>query len=493
MNYSYLNNIKFEKGKGNAIYLQIAHGIASLIKAGILKPGQKLPGSRILAEKLGVNRNTIKSSVDELLSEGWVITRARSGLFINASLPLVSPQKNLSFSNEISSVSGFYLTVNDMLSVPDVSHLPLQFNDGFPDPRLSPLNELGREYHKLLKKTKPLDSFSYAEPEGDSLFRKVLSQQLNEYRGMKTSPANLFITRGCIMGIYLVAQATLKPGDKVVIGERNYYTSNLCFKHFGAELLYIPVDDKGVDTHSLELLLQCHNVRMIYITSHHHHPTTVTLAPERRIHLYELAKQHKIIILEDDYDFDYHYNNKPTLPIASMDTEGLVIYVGSYSKIIYPSIRIGFLVASSDLILELCKYRRIIDRQGDHIMERAIANIILDGTMQRYLRKSNKIYKRRKEYFCEQLRKNFTNYIDFKEPEGGMAVWVTFKQHSLHDISKRCKERGLYLSDGTMHPNSLLYKNSCRMGFASMSEEEIDQSCLILKEVIEDLNFNNSI
>lgn len=288
-----------------------------------------------------------------------------------------------------------------------------------------------------------------------------------------------------MLGIHLLAQVLLSRGDKVVVGDRNYRTANLCFEQRGAQLLRVPVDEKGLDTSALESLLLQHPVRLLYITSHHHHPTTVTLAPERRLHLYELAKKHRFCILEDDYDFDYHYDNKPTLPIASMDSQGLVVYTGSYSKVIYPGIRVGFVVAPPNLMLELVKYRRITDRQGDHLIERAIANLMREGTMQRYLRKSKNLYKRRKEHFCALLRDEFGSYLDFREPEGGMAVWVKFREaYPLPLVAAACAAKGVYLSNGHAYSNLDSSGNACRMGFASMTEQEMRQACEVLKGVL---------
>lgn len=493
MIYPYLNDILVDKQNAIPVYLQIAQNLARLIKQGIVKPGQKLPGSRVLAEKLKLNRNTVILAFDELLSEGWVEARARSGLYVNKELPLVRNRGGMPLENIFPAKAGFELSHNPLLEAPEVPHLPLQFNDGIPDPRLSPLNELGREYHRLLKKAAPLSLFSYADAKGDPGLRNILSKDLGEHRGLKVGAEQLLISRGSIMAFYLIVQTLLKRGDAVVVGELSFKTANLGFEHAGAKLLRIPVDEKGIDTRELERLLESHKVRMLYVTSHHHHPTTVTLAPERRIHLYELAKKWKFIILEDDYDFDYHYENKPTLPIASMDTHGLVVYIGSYSKIIYPGIRIGFIAAPENVVEEMVKFRRIMDRQGDHVLERAIANLIQDGSLQRYLRKSKKEYKRRKEYFCRQLNERFTDYLYFTEPEGGMAVWVQFKEnYPLSEVALSCKERGLHLSNGQSYNPPGRDLNACRMGFATMNVGEIEKACNILEEVLKEMNTGKS-
>lgn len=486
IDYPYLNEVKFERNSEQPVFLQIARSLAALIKGGIIKPGQKLPGSRKMAEMLKVNRNTISLATDELLTEGWVISRPKSGLFINAHLPVVQPHPHFADDGQKEERREIDLQPNLGLEAPELTHLRYEFNDGIPDPRLSPLNELGREYHKLLKKSAPLKLFGYAEAQGEPFLRKILSRDLNENRCLKTSDDTIFITRGSIMAISLITQALVKKGDGVAVGTLSYRTGNLIFEHAGARLIKIPVDEKGIDTGNLEAVLEKEKIKMLYVTSHHHHPTTVTLAPERRVHVYELAKKWGFLILEDDYDFDFHYENRPTLPIASMDTSGLVAYIGSWSKTMFPGIRTGFVAAPKALIQEMTKYRRIMDRQGDHVMERAIANLMYDGTMQRYLRKSKKIYAKRKVYFCQRLRSTFSEYLHFTEPEGGMAVWVQFKEgYPLPEISRRCRQKGLYISDGRAYNSPDEFLNYCRLGFTHMNEEEIDSACGILKEVLE--------
>ncbi|MGF1636509.1 MAG: PLP-dependent aminotransferase family protein [Cyclobacteriaceae bacterium] len=483
MSYSFLSSIKIDKGKAQAVYVQLAQELALVIKQGIVKPGQKLPGSRTMAELLLLNRNTITLALEELQAQGWIVIKNKSGAYVNDALPEIRLQQPAANIETNLPEQKFDLEINELLLPPQVSSCRLQFNDGEPDIRLSPLNELGREYHRLLKKTGYKHLFSYNYAEGDPELRKVIAGQLNEFRGFDISEENVFITRGSIMAIYLLSRVCLKPGDKVAIAELNYMTGNLCFENTGAKLIRVPLDEKGMQTEELENILAHEKIRLLYITSHHQHPTTVCLAPERRLHLYELAKKHSFLIIEDDYDFDYHYKHKPTLPIAGLDKQGLVAYIGSYSKIIYPGIRLGYLVASPHIIKELVKYRRIVDRQGDHLLERAIANLFKDGTMQRYLRKSIKIYEKRKEFFCAILEEEFKPYLDFTEPEGGMAVWVKFKNgYDLEEISKRCAEQQLSISSGVFYDPPGKRNNACRLGFVHMNEIELREACDILLE-----------
>jgi GntR family transcriptional regulator/MocR family aminotransferase len=167
-------------------------------------------------------------------------------------------------------------------------------------------------------------------------------------------------------------------------------------------------------------------IKAVYIIPHHHCPTTVTMSVERRLKLLSLAKEYRFAIMEDDYDFDFHYDNKPYLPLASIDHNQNVIYIGSITKTFAPALRIGFMTGPSAFVEAASSLRQLIDRQGDTLLEEAFAVLFDNGEMERHFRKSLKIYKQRRNLFCQLLKSDFNEVIEFKIPEGGLAVWSNF-------------------------------------------------------------------
>src|SRR5690606_1956299 len=154
-----------------------------------------------------------------------------------------------------------------------------------------------------------------------------------------------------------------------VVGELSYFSANMIFQKSGARIKTIPVDEEGIDTEVLQTLCAQQQIRMVYVTPHHHYPTTVSLSVQRRMELLRLANQYGFVIVEDDYDYDFCYHKQPLLPLAGADTTGMVIYVGSFGKSLAPGFRTGFIVAPHNLMREMRKYLGIIDRQGDIVME----------------------------------------------------------------------------------------------------------------------------
>jgi GntR family transcriptional regulator / MocR family aminotransferase len=468
------------------LYVQIANGISRNIQSGILKTGTKLLGSRQMADLLNVHRKTVIAAYEELYSEGWIEVLPKKGTFIAQNLPTVKP---ISFSENKEKhtfeIPNLIIPQNEIIKIPPVISHRLAFNDGLPDVRLAPREELARLYAHYIKFG---DSalLQYTHPYGHTRFREVFSTFLNETRGMNIQPENIITTRGSQMAFYLVGSALFQKNDEIIVGELNYPAANMTFESLGLKLNIVPIDEDGIVVDAIEEICEKRrakgtSIKAIYITSHHYHPTTVTLKPERRIKLLALAEKYGFYIIEDDYDYDYHYSNRPVLPLASADRHGLVIYLGSFTKKIAPTFRVGYIIAKQEIIEELAKHRRIIDRQGDTILELILADMLADGTLKRYTTKALKTYRERRDFTCDLLKTQLGDLIDFKIPDGGMAIWAKFdKAISLEKLSEKVGKRGLYLSNGLAYPNL----NACRMGFASMNFREIEEAVGVLRRSI---------
>ncbi len=222
---------------------------------------------------------------------------------------------------------------------------------------------------------------------------------------------------------------------------------------------------------------------MLYLTPHHHYPTTVTLSAARRVELLQLASAYGFIILEDDYDYDFHYNGNSVLPLASADTNGMVVYIGSFCKSLAPGFRAGYLIAPENLIREMAKFRSLVDRQGDMLMEQALAELLEEKEIQRHLKKAVKIYQERRDVFTGLLQKHLGDELSFVSPPGGLSVWINWNPRlNLMRISKNCLKRNLYL------PQELLYQTdnftAMRLGFGNLTVDELEEAVNILSSAV---------
>ncbi len=484
--YPWKTVIHIDKAAPMAVYLQLAKGVIEEITAGRLQPGQRLPGSRALAGLLSLNRKTVVLAFEELAAQGWIAQLPAKGTFVSQALPIsqYQPLDNQANGNEVSPVeTGFDLYPLSYLP----AHSPERYSgivltDGSPDVRLAPMDALYKHCRTFAQTQVTARYLTYGDVAGERTLRHELAQYLQQTRGLVGKTENILITRGSQMAIYLILSALLRNGDHVLVGESSYPVVNDVVHRLGGNVLTVPVDDKGIDVEAIEAVCQKTPFRALYLTPHHHYPTTVTLSAERRIRLLRLAEEYRFAIIEDDYDYDFHYASSPLLPMASLDRHGVVIYIGSFSKIIAPAVRVGYLVAPVKMIESLVKLRKIVDRQGDFVMERAIAEMIRSGELNRHLKKALKTYRERRDYFCELLEKELGEWVTFRQPDGGMAVWVNFSPTiNLKTLAQILIPKGIILN---LHENWLAGENGLRMGFASLTKAEIAHGLRVIREAI---------
>jgi GntR family transcriptional regulator / MocR family aminotransferase len=481
--------LTFDKTIPTPVYRQIAEGIIQYIRRGILHPGTRVQATRELAREINLHRKTIVAAYQELLEVGWLEARPKKGFYVCVRLPDATPKKLFDEQRIQSypSVTGFSLKREELpvlqnLRPTSPTHLVL--NDGFPDLRLVPVNELLKEYHSIAKRKSARRFWGYSAKEGSMNLRHELVRHLTETRGLSLGIDNILITKGAQMAIHVAASLLIKPGDHVVVGEPGYFIANLCFQNMGAKLLHIPVDDQGIDVNALEKLCRRKKIRMIYVVPHHHHPTTVTLSPERRLRLLDLAAKYKIAIIEDDYDFDLHYAGSPVLPMASFDRFGSIVYIGTLSKIIAPAIRIGFMVAPENFIRLASQQKFLMDMQSDTLLEEAIAAMYKSGAIDRHIKKSRNAYRERRDFFCQQLADKLGDHVSFRIPEGGMSVWTKFAEVDTQLVSVNAAKSGLLVNDGKRYNTGKTDHRAMRLGFASLNLSELAEAVQILSKAV---------
>lgn len=486
--FPYKTSIQFDRQSNQALYLQLSNQIIQFIKNQTLAPNTKLPSSRTLAEQLNVHRKTIVACYDELLQQGWVESMPKKGTFVHRNLPVLEQQKlegGKAFS--LKKNTGFSFYKNPIL--PDkpakTNKALLYVNDGVSDGRLTPIDEIARTYRRVCSKKNVFDHLTYGSTYGNDTLRDVLVTYLNTTRGLHITKENVLITRGSQMGIWLSSQLLLKNEDIVVVGNTNYRSADATFLNQHAKLERVLVDEHGLVTDDIENLCKHQQIKAVYVTSHHHHPTTVTLCAERRIHLLNLSRQYNFAIIEDDYDYDFNYNHAPILPLASHDTNGNVVYIGSVCKTVAPVFRIGYLIASKAFVDEASKLRGYVDRQGDALLELTFADFIKSGDLDRHIRKVMKIYKHRRDLFCKLLKDELSDFFAFEIPKGGMAVWTKLNpEYSWDRFSKVAKTYNLEIGDWKQYDNANLGHNYIRIGFAAHNDDEIYELLDRLKNTI---------
>ena len=466
--------IQLDQQADQALYLQIADAIIKDIQSGRLKAGDALPGSRNLAQLLKVNRNTIVEALNVLLVEGWLISKERQGTFVADDIPkLSSTSKNTQRTS----------MVVDQVAKP----FHLQFDDGHPNAKIAPVNELARAYRQIFSLKTKWQLMSYdGNALGDAAFRQEIAQMLNHQRGMQVQAENLCLTRGSQMAMYLAAQCLLKAGDEVMVENPGYKPAWKAFEHAGAKLLPVGVDEEGlVVAEVLQYLKSNKRIKAIYVTPHHQYPTTVTLSLKRRLELIRLSNEYGFTIIEDDYDNEFHFGYRPVLPLSSYPELQNYVYIGTMSKVVSPVLRVGYLTSSDGTLIEkVGQLRKIIDVNGDSIMEQAVLQLIKDGAIKRHIKKATSYYKAKRDLTAMLLKKHLENKVVYTIPDGGLAFWIAMKTPmDWTAFSEKMLQKGVKITSPSAYGLDGS-ANGLRLGYGALTEQELAEGIIALSSCL---------
>jgi GntR family transcriptional regulator/MocR family aminotransferase len=470
-----------------AAYLQITQAVIDAIRQGRLAPGSALPGTRTLAGRLSVNRKTVEQAYDEMIAQGWLTAETTRGTFVSALLPAVGPDAAKGPPAPMDEPPDFPLR-RALPDLPFVAAAPGErvFDDGTPDTRLMPAELLARTYRRVLLAASRRNQLGYGDPRGSLVLRQAVADMLKQDRGLECGPDNICLTRGSQMGIYLAARLVAQPGDAVVVEALTYPPAREAFRAHGATTLSIGLDDQGLMVDELEACCRRQRVRAVYVTPHHQFPTTVLLPPERRIRLLALAEQFGFAIIEDDYDHEFHFAHRPMLPMASLIGWRKLLYIGSLSKLLSPSLRIGYLVAAKAVIERAAGEIMMIDRQGDPVTEAAAAELMTSGALKSHTRRVLRVYAERRGCLAEALRRELGGALTFSLPQGGLAIWVKFAAGiDPVALAEVARAHGVgFLPGRAFSSRADAAIQGARLGFASMNEAELREAVARLATAI---------
>ncbi|AUC85907.1 GntR family transcriptional regulator [Polaribacter sp. ALD11] len=477
--------IDFDKSIPQPVYIQVSQQIINAIQRRYLSKGTILPGTRVLGQILKIHRNTAVAIYEELASQGWVEIIPNKGTFVlepeQKSSKIKVPSQKINQAYTTAKTTGFPFQKSfHLASTSQLTAAKYTINDGKPDLRLHPVNEFTRWYSAAMKRKTLIKKWNSPNESSYSLFQTQLCNYLNATRGFHISSNNLINTRSTEMSLYIVSQLLIKQNDVVLVGNLSNYAANMIFQEANATIKTIPVDANGLDVDYIRKHFIKGSIRCVYVCAHRDYPTMVKLSVERRLALLQLAAAYGFAIIEDDYDYDFQFDGSAMLPMASADTNGMVIYLGKLGQSLFPSFQTGFVVAPVNLISEAKNYLQLLDKQGDLIQEQMLSELINEGEIYRLMKKNIVIYKQRRDCLCKLLTHYFSEIAQWKIPSGGLAIWLQFQSNtSLVQLAEEAEKNDLFL------PKTVLYqdKNTCaiRFGFGHLALEEIEPIIIKLK------------
>ena len=474
------------------LYQQLYERLRAAILTGHIAAGTVLPSTRGLAEVLGISRNTVLNAYDQLAAEGYVLGKEGSGTVVASVLPehfppAVSPRKSTHLSPKqdeigLSKRGLAYLHAQQMPSNPAKSQLKA-FELGQPALDKLPFEVWGRCITRRARYT-ALQSYGYQEAAGYRPLRESIAQHLIVTRGVRCTAEQVIIVSGSQGALDLAARVLLDHGDSAWVEDPGYLGARGALIGAGATLVPVPVDDEGL--HVAAGIARCPTARMAYVTPSHQFPLAVTMSLSRRLALLEWAATAGAWILEDDYNSEYRFSGRPLAALQGLDTHNRVIYIGTFSKILFPALRLGYLVVPETLIDAFCAARRFIDVHPPALEQAALADFMDEGHLTRHIRRMRLLYAQRRELLVGLARGALP--LDIHAPEAGMHLvgWLPDGVDGQY-AAQKAAEHGIFtplVSTFSLEPSG---RNGLLMGYASIRESEIREGVERLSRAFEKL------
>lgn len=478
--------IPIDRNSPTPLYRQIIDWLRENILSGNLPAGTKLTASRTLADELGVSRITVKNAYAVLESDGLLLTHEGSGTFVapptTASLNLIENDRMQEWPLWQLDAIGEPCHDGNLQQPTNLTDL-ISFT-GVGDPRHFPLKEFAKTIQNVLNRdgVAALEYGSFGG--GYPPLRETVSQVLTS-QGIAARPQDILITAGSQQALALTCQALLKPGDAILVEKPTYNLALELFRALGLKVIGVPLDALGMQTECLEPLLQQHHPKLIYTIPNFQNPSGTCLSGVRRRQLLGLATRYNVPILEDDFVGDLRYEGRAQPAIKALDSCGQVIYVGTFSKMLMPGLRVGYLLADGPIFERLVCRKRVQDLTTTPLIQRALDMYVTVGRYQAHLRRSTRLYRARRDAMLAALRKTLP-IVTVIPPQGGLFAWLKLPDGiSSLELLPRAIESGVEFAPGTrFFPNPLDGEPFMRMNFAARTENEIMEGIRRLAKVI---------
>lgn len=441
----------------------IADCIRQFIYDGVLKAGNKLPATRTMALELRVARGTIVVALETLIAEGLLISRGGSGTFVadelylkssNQSDPMFYPLPQYTVAADIDKNSAYDL--NFQACRPSLEAFP---------------RTAWRKAASQAASILPMSD--YGDPRGELMLRKSICTYLQRARGLNVKTNEIIITNGAIQAMQILANIYLAKGDEIIFEEPGYTLARQIFSLTGAQIRATPVDSEGLMVKDLPN--DGGQVKLIYITPSHQFPTGARLSMARRAQLLAWAATHDVLILEDDYDGEFRYDISPLAPLAAICAKNHVAYLGTFSKTLFPALRIGFAVAPEDIINDMAAYKTLLDYQTNQLSQLTLHNFIDSGDYEKHIQKMRRIYAQKRQ--C--LKQAMTDYHfpgQLKGIDSGLNAMVLLNNKvSAAKVSEDAAKIGIAVTPVSRYcslPHA--FDNALIIGYSALSFKQIE-------------------
>jgi len=481
------------------LYIQLRDQLRSLVHAGDLRPGDRIPASRELAQILGVHRTTVANAYAELEAEGLIQGHVGRGTFIrgNGNLLHITPPPPPSLNGNGDGSIRWELLFADERSEEILSRLTasapvnaLSFVMARPAEEFFPVEELQTCVQAALRR-EGQEILNLGASDGYAPLKEALLELLRR-DGIPAKDETLLITDGCQQALDLIAKAFVRPGDTVVLENPTYPGASAVFNGVRARCLGVPVrthaepgSPLGIDLEALESTLAANRVKLLVLTPDFQNPTGTSMPLASRRRVVEIASRYQVPIVEDHIYARLHSHEERLPSLKQLDRSNLVIHIDSFAKVAFPGLRVGWIVAPAAAIERLRLVKQMTDLHTDQLAQAALAEFLKRGLFQKHLTRMRKIYTDRLNALDEALRKNMPEGVRWTRPEGGMAFWLELPAgFDASELMIHARERGVLFAPGRYFYVQSPMPNTLRLGFANLNEKQIARGVTVLADLL---------
>jgi len=477
--------IQVQKRGPTSLYRQVYEGYRKAILDGSLRTGQRIPSTRVLALELGISRMPVLNAYGQLLAEGYFESRVGSGTVVSRSLPerirgtkTAPPIRGVNQAHRrvskralnLSSAQGFYR----LRGMGPFNASQIAF-ENFPLPLWNSLVTR----HARNARARSLD---YGDPMGLGELREAIAEYLRTARGVRCEAQQVMIVSGSQQGLEITARVLLDPGDRVWMEEPGYRFARSVFAFNDCTVVPVRVDDEGLNVAAG--VKKCANARAVLVTPSHQYPLGVTMTASRRLQLLDWAESNGSWIIEDDYDSEYRYECPPVTSLQGLDRNSRVVYIGTFSKVLFPSLRIGYLVVPEDLVDRFLAARFALDIGPATFQQAVLADFIAEGHFARHIRRMRSIYAQSRNALIENLQDQFGSTAEVIGAEAGMHLSVMLNGIPDQEIAGRAARENLWLAPLSAFYLGKSVRHGFILGFGSTSVQEMPAAVRKLRSLV---------
>jgi DNA-binding transcriptional MocR family regulator len=484
--------LKINRSGETPVYRQIVKRIVDLIENETLESGSALPSSRRLAKEMGLNRSTVYRAYEELGALGYIGSRPGSYTRVRKRPGIVSDvhgeRRGLVNWSRKSNAAGRFI-YNFFKSYAPESQAPgsgelINFSLMDLDHRIFPIDDFRRCMNQVLINEGPT-VLQYGEYAGYTPLREVIARRM-QVHGITAASDEILVTNGAQQAFDLILKMLAAPGARVAVESPTYSNALPLIRHHDLGIAGIPMLDDGMDLGRLGTLLQEGNIAFVYTIPNFHNPTGITTSQVHREGLLSICEEYRVPVVEDGFEEEMKYFGKAVLPIKSMDKNQVVMYLGTFSKVLFPGIRLGWIVAERECIRRLTAIKRFVDLSTSTVIQAAVATFCRDGYYDKHIKRMHRLFRKRMEIALGTLKNNMPRGVEWTKPDGGYTIWVKLERpyKDRHSLNGFLSGHGVLVSPGDYYFNRPGSRRYFRLSIASLNEVEIEKGIVRLAQAL---------